>query len=98
MANTRIHVKVTKTFVYNSTVVVPNTELTVDAIVADNLVERNLVIVVGEELGDENTDGHTDELDGMTVEELREYASEAGINLKGISKKADIIAAIREAE
>lgn len=93
MANNLINVKVVKTITHNGKVVVPNDELTVDAKTADRLVERNLVIVVGEETV---VDEHTEELAGMTVEELKEYASEAGIDLKGISKKADIISAIRE--
>lgn len=109
MATNLIHVKVKETFTYNGRVVIPNDELIVDAKIADKLSERNLVTVVGEEIvedeqtdipgntGDDNADEHTDELDGMTVDELKEYASEAGIDLKGISKKADIVAAIREA-
>lgn len=34
----------------------------------------------------------------MTVEELREYAEDNGINLGKVTKKADIIATIKEAE
>ena len=39
-----------------------------------------------------------DELDGMTVSELRGYAEINGINLGRLTKKADIIEAIRKAE
>ena len=38
-----------------------------------------------------------DELDRMTVAELRDYAEENGVDLGGITKKADIRDAIRAA-
>lgn len=37
-------------------------------------------------------------LEDMTVKQLEVYASENGIDLQGASRKADIIAAIEEAE
>ena len=39
-----------------------------------------------------------DELDGMTVNELRAYAETVGIDLGRLTKKSEIINAIREAE
>lgn len=39
-----------------------------------------------------------DELDAMTVPELKAYAETVGIDLGKLTKKADIIAAIRKAE
>ena len=39
-----------------------------------------------------------DPLAGMKVDELKAYATEKGIDLKGAEKKADILKAIREAE
>lgn len=109
MANNLVHVRVKETITYNGRVVVNNDELTVDVKTADSLAERNLVTVIGEvivtdeqtddtdNMGDNNVDNTADELDGMTVDELKEYASEAGVDLKGISRKADIVAAIRKA-
>lgn len=95
MANKFIQIKIEQTVAYNSRVLVAGEELTVDAKVADRMVERNLATVVGEiPTDDEHVD---DELDDMKVDELIEYAKEAGVDLTGKSKKADIIAAIREA-
>ena len=39
-----------------------------------------------------------DSLENMTVAELKEYAAARGISLSGLTRKADIIAAIRAAE
>ena len=94
MAN-KIQIKIKGTVVVCGKVVVEGDEMTVDVKIADNLVERNLATVVGEA---ETENGHVgDELDDMTVDELKEYAVEAGVDLKGVTKKADIIAVIREA-
>lgn len=38
------------------------------------------------------------DLESMTVAELKEYAAERGISLSGLTRKADIIAAIRAAQ
>ena len=46
--------------------------------------------------GDDADEG--DELDRMTVAELRDYAEENGVDLTGVTKKADIREAIRAAE
>ena len=95
MATDKIQIKIEGTVIVGGKVVVAGEELTVNAKIADNLVERNLATVVGEaETEDEHVD---DELDDMTVDELKEYADEAGVDLKGVTKKADIIATIREA-
>ena len=95
MAMDNIRIKFEKTAVCRNRVMVPGDELTVDAKTADRMVERNLAIVVGEEPSDEAQTA--DELTGMTVDELKEYAVEAGVDLTGKTKKDDIIAAIREA-
>lgn len=93
MANGYIRLKIAKTTTYNGRVLVPGEELTVDAQKADKLVERKLAEILGEE----PEQGADDELDSMTVDELKEYAQEAGIDLKGVTRKTDMIAAIRKA-
>ena len=79
----------------------PDEELTVSVQEANKLVERKLAESIGEEpeqgSDGESEQGADDGLDSMTVDELKEYTQEAGIDLKGVTKKADIIAAIREA-
>lgn len=96
MANQKIRLKIEATAVVGGQVRVPGDEVAVDAKAADRLVERNLAIVVGEETPDD--EHHVDdELAGMTVDELKEYADEAGVDLTGKTKKDDIIKAIREA-
>ena len=93
MANGYIRLKIAKTTAYHGRVLVPDEELTVNAQEADKLVERKLAEIVGEE----PEQGADDELDSMTVDELKEYAQEAGIDLKGVTRKADMIAVIRKA-
>lgn len=93
MANGYIRLKIAKTMTYNGRVFVPGEELTVDAQKTDKLVERKLAEIVDEE----PEQGADDELDSMTVDEMKEYAQEAGIDLKGVTRKADMIAAIRKA-
>ena len=93
MANGYIRLKIAKTTAYNGRVLVPGEKLTVNAQKADKLVERKLAEIVGEE----PEQGADDELDSMTVDELKEYAQEAGIDLKGVTRKADMIAVIRKA-
>ena len=101
MANNIIRLKIEKTTICNGRVVVVDEEVTVPAKVADKMVERGLATVVGEEFIEsadtENDDNADDELAGMSVDELKEYAAEAGVDLTGKTKKADILAAIREA-
>lgn len=97
MANDKIRLKIKNTLSYNMRVYVQDDELTVDKKTADSLVERNLAEVIGEEVGNENDSHVEDELDGLTVKELEEYAKEAGVNLKGLTRKGDIVKAIREA-
>lgn len=95
MANNFIQIKIEQAVTHCGRVVVAGEEITVDAKVADRMVERGLATVVGEVA---TNDFHVDdELDDMKVDELIEYAKEAGVDLKGLSKKADIVAAIREA-
>lgn len=96
MANGLIRLKIAKTTCYNARVLVPEEEITVNAKVADKMVERGLASII-EQLEQEETNEETDELESMTVDELKEYATEAEVDLKGATKKADIILAIREA-
>ena len=101
MANGYIRLKIVKTTAYHGQVLVPDEERTVNAQEADKLVERKLAEIIGEE-PEQGSDGESeqgagDELDSMTVDELKEYAQEAGIDLKGVTRKADMIAAIRKA-
>lgn len=80
---------------------------------AERLIKRGLVVevpapapdqvpVIAEPAPDEVPTGDaTDtgaDLDGMTVDDLREYAAVSDIALNGATRKADIIAAIRAAE
>ena len=95
MADKLIKVRVEQTLAYCGRVAVAGEEMTVNAKVAQNLIERNIATVVGEIPASNN---HVDdELNDMKVDELIEYAKEADVDLKGATKKADIIAAIREA-
>lgn len=96
MANHSIRLKIEATAVVRGQVRVPGDGVTVDAKTADSLVERNLATIVGEETS--HDEQHVeDELAGMTVDELKEYATEAGVDLTGKTKRDDILAAIREA-
>lgn len=92
MANSLIRLKIEKTLAYNSRVLIPGEEITLDAKIADIMVERNLATILGEE----QEQIVEDELDKMTLEELKEYAAEADIKLEGVTKKADILAKIRK--
>lgn len=76
---------------------------------ARRLVRRGLVVEVVEVVevapapAPPATDGDIDagegaDLEGMTVDDLREYAAVSDIDLNGATRKADIIAAIRAAE
>lgn len=96
MANRNIRLKIESTAVVRGQVRVPGDEVVVDAKTADRLVERNLAEIVSEE-PPHDEQPVDDELTGMTVEELKEYADEAGVDLRGKTKKEDILAAIREA-
>ena len=98
MVNNKIRLVVKNTLVYDAKVYVAGNELTADEMSANRFVKRNLATVIDEHV-EETEDGHIeDELDDMTVDELKEYAEEAGVNLKGLTRKGDIVNAIREAE
>jgi maleate cis-trans isomerase len=51
-----------------------------------------------EETEEEATTDTASSLDDMTVQQLKDYASEHGISIKGLTLKADILAAIKAAE
>jgi len=44
---------------------------------------------------DEDPEEGSDELDGMTVAQLKTFAAEEEIDLSGVSRKSDILSAIR---
>lgn len=60
--------------------------------IADRLREVEGVTEVDD---DQPAEADADDLDGRTVADLRDYAVEYGIDLDGITRKADIVAAIR---
>lgn len=97
MANNKIRLVVKNTLVYNAKVYVAGNELTADEMSAERFVKRNLATVIDEQVKETEDEHIEDELDDMTVEELKEYAEEAGVSLKGLTRKGDIINAIREA-
>ena len=99
MASIFVKTKIESTVIYNGKVYVKGDEVDIEVKKADSLVERNLVTVIGEtpkQDEDKESSETVDELEQMTVDELKEYATEAGIDLKGKTLKADIIKAIRE--
>ena len=98
MANNKIRLVVKTTLVYNAKVYVAGNELTADEMSAERFVKRNLATVIDEQVKETEDEHIEDELDDMTVDELKEYAEEAGVSLKGLTRKGDIINAIREAE
>ena len=95
------HLKLTKALSYCG--VVKATKKNPDLFVEDKATADEAVatgyfkLVEGEEAPEPPKDpepGKT--LDEMTVPELETYAAYKGVNLKGISKKADIIAKLKE--
>lgn len=95
------HLKLTKALSYFG--VVKATKKNPDVFVEDKATADEAVatgyfkLVEGEEAPEPPKDpepGKT--LDEMTVPELETYAAYKGVNLKGISKKADIIAKLKE--
>ena len=98
MATDKIRIRFEQTAVCCNRVNVPGDEQIVDAKVADRMVERNLATVVHRDPADTDPhEQHADELTGMTAEELKEYADEAGVDLTGITDEAEMVAAIRKA-
>lgn len=95
------HLKLTKALSYCG--VVKATKKNPDVFVEDKATADEAVatgyfkLVEGEEAPEPPKDpepGKT--LEEMTVPELETYAAYKGVNLKGISKKADIIAKLKE--
>ena len=93
MANGYIRLKIEKTTTYRGRVVVLGESIDTNVDEAKDFVGKGLATV---ENGSLEEPVEEDEFDKMTIEELREFAEEAGIDLKGLSKKADIISAIKE--
>ncbi len=60
---------------------------------SENKQGKPLIEPVEEKDGEEK-----DGIDNMKVDDLKAYAGEKGINLDGLTKKADILAKIKEAE
>ena len=61
----------------------------------ENVVKPEIAAPVADKSADTDDE---DELEIMTVAELRSYAETTGVDLGKLTKKADIIAAIRAAE
>lgn len=70
--------------------------LTVSDDEADRLKDNNLLDGEPEELPDEASDADNEDLDGMTVAELHILVTKEGVPLNDVTKKADIIAAIKK--
>ena len=65
----------------------------------DSLVKSGAIVLVAPQA--KTAEGEGDEkksLDEMTVNELKAYAAEKDIDISKVEKKADILAAIQEAE
>lgn len=93
MVNSTIRLKINSAVVICGRVCVANEEVSVDAKIADRLIERGVATMIGKESDEaKNTN---DDFDSMTVDELKEYAAEAGIDLAGVTKKADILTKLR---
>lgn len=57
----------------------------------ESLVQKGAIVITPPDSTDKS-------IDSMKVEELKAYAEEHSIDIKGIERKADIIAAIKAAE
>lgn len=65
----------------------------------DSLVNSGAIVLVPPQAKEAESEGDEDKnLDEMTVNELKAYAAEKDIDISKVEKKADILAAIKEAE
>lgn len=67
----------------------------------DSLVNSGAIVLVPPQVKEAESEGEENEgknLDEMTVNELKAYAAEKDIDISKAEKKADILAAIKEAE
>ena len=67
----------------------------------DSLVNYGAIVLVPPQVKETEGEGEEEEgrnLDEMTVHELKAYAAEKDIDISKVEKKADILAAIKEAE
>lgn len=67
----------------------------------DSLVNSGAIVLVPPQVKEAEGEGEENEgknLDEMTVNELKAYAAEKDIDISKVEKKADILAAIKEAE
>ena len=67
----------------------------------DSLVKSGAIVLVPPQVKEAEGEGKENEgknLDEMTVNELKAYAAEKDIDISKVEKKADILAAIKEAE
>lgn len=64
----------------------------------DSLVDSGAIVLVAPQTRAAEVESDDINLDKMTVNELKAYAAEKEINISGIERKADILAAIKAAE
>ena len=67
----------------------------------DSLVNSGAIVLVPPQVKEAEGESEENEgknLDEMTVNELKAYAAEKDIDISKVEKKADIVAAIKEAE
>lgn len=91
-----IRLKIAKTVSYRGKVLVPNNEILVDEQAAADLVERGMAEFL-ESVPNQQNSETGDELEEMSVDELKEYAQEAGIEVESLTDRAEILQAIKEA-
>lgn len=63
----------------------------------ESLVKDGAIVTVPPEAA-QNPDDSEKSIDQMKVEELKAYAAEHNIDISGVERKADIVAAIKAAE
>lgn len=76
---------------YNGVMYAAHTPFQVDDKDVDALVAKGAIVTVAPEGGEKS-------IDKMKVDELKAYAEENGIDIAGLEKKSDILAAIKAAE
>lgn len=64
----------------------------------DSLVNLGAIVLVAPQTRAAEVESDNINLDKMTVNELKAYAAEKEININGIERKADILAAIKATE
>lgn len=83
---------------YKGTLYPAHTSFDVDDKDVEQLVQKGAIVVVAPPQTEETPDDTQKAIHSMKVEQLKAYAAEHGIDIKGIDKKRDIVAAILAAE